>query len=171
MWGFHDEVMRVLLCESRSGPIVEYALQNLIQPIGVSTYRVTASTQSRCKLKCFLLKICKRSSKSCARSSPMFAKCLASSYCSGQRQPKLPISFGLLLLLSVPLILVGADRVPKGGRGQEDERVDLRNARQTLANPNATDKIKAEAEKIIAFYSQPQTESVNPSPAMQEATL
>jgi hypothetical protein len=47
----------------------------------------------------------------------------------------------------------------------------LRNARQTLANPNATDKIKAEAEKIIAFYSQPQTESVNPSPAMQEATL
>ncbi|HTF71137.1 MAG TPA: hypothetical protein VK638_51565, partial [Edaphobacter sp.] len=45
----------------------------------------------------------------------------------------------------------------------------LRNARQTLANPNATDKIKAEAEKIIAFYSQPETE-VNPSPAMQEAT-
>jgi len=41
MWGFHDEVMRVLLCESRSGPIIEYALQNLIQPIGVSTYRVT----------------------------------------------------------------------------------------------------------------------------------
>ena len=31
----------LLLCESRSGPIVEYALQNLIQPIGVSTYRVT----------------------------------------------------------------------------------------------------------------------------------
>jgi len=31
----------VLLCESRSGPIVEYALQNIAQPIGVSTYRVT----------------------------------------------------------------------------------------------------------------------------------
>ena len=31
----------LLLCESRSGPVVEYALQNLIQPIGVSTYRVT----------------------------------------------------------------------------------------------------------------------------------
>ena len=30
-----------LLCESRSGPIVEYALQNFNQPIGVSTYRVT----------------------------------------------------------------------------------------------------------------------------------
>jgi hypothetical protein len=31
----------VLLCESRSGPIVEYTLQNIVQPIGVSTYRVT----------------------------------------------------------------------------------------------------------------------------------
>jgi predicted nuclease of restriction endonuclease-like (RecB) superfamily len=31
----------VLLCESRSGPIVEYTLQNIAQPIGVSTYRVT----------------------------------------------------------------------------------------------------------------------------------
>ena len=31
----------LLLCESRSGTIVEYALQNFIQPIGVSTYRVT----------------------------------------------------------------------------------------------------------------------------------
>ena len=31
----------LLLCESRSGPIVEYALQNFNQPIGVSTYRVT----------------------------------------------------------------------------------------------------------------------------------
>jgi predicted nuclease of restriction endonuclease-like (RecB) superfamily len=31
----------VLLCESRSGPIVEYALQNIVQPIGISTYRVT----------------------------------------------------------------------------------------------------------------------------------
>ena len=31
----------VLLCESRSGPIVEYALQSVVQPMGVSTYRVT----------------------------------------------------------------------------------------------------------------------------------
>ncbi len=31
----------LLLCESRSGPIVEYALQSLVQPIGVSSYRVT----------------------------------------------------------------------------------------------------------------------------------
>jgi predicted nuclease of restriction endonuclease-like (RecB) superfamily len=31
----------MLLCESRSGPIVEFALQNIIQPIGVSTYRTT----------------------------------------------------------------------------------------------------------------------------------
>ncbi len=31
----------LLLCENRRGTIVEYALQNLIQPIGVSTYRVT----------------------------------------------------------------------------------------------------------------------------------
>jgi hypothetical protein len=31
----------VLLCESRSGPIVEYTLQNIVQPIGISTYRVT----------------------------------------------------------------------------------------------------------------------------------
>ena len=31
----------VLLCESRSGPIVEYTLQNIVQPIGVATYRVT----------------------------------------------------------------------------------------------------------------------------------
>lgn len=31
----------LLLCESRSGPVVEYALQNMLQPIGVSTYRVT----------------------------------------------------------------------------------------------------------------------------------
>ena len=31
----------VLLCESRSGPIVEYTLQKIVQPIGVSTYRVT----------------------------------------------------------------------------------------------------------------------------------
>jgi hypothetical protein len=45
-----DEIMRtpvdgptigLLLCESRSGPVVEYALQNIAQPIGVSTYRVT----------------------------------------------------------------------------------------------------------------------------------
>jgi predicted nuclease of restriction endonuclease-like (RecB) superfamily len=31
----------LLLCESRSGPVVEYALQSIDQPIGVSTYRVT----------------------------------------------------------------------------------------------------------------------------------
>jgi YhcG PDDEXK nuclease domain len=31
----------VLLCERRRGPIVEYTLQNIVQPIGVSTYRVT----------------------------------------------------------------------------------------------------------------------------------
>ena len=45
-----DEIMRtpvdgptigLLLCESRSGPVVEYSLQNIAQPIGVSTYRVT----------------------------------------------------------------------------------------------------------------------------------
>jgi len=31
----------VLLCESRSGPIVEFALETMNQPIGVSTYHVT----------------------------------------------------------------------------------------------------------------------------------
>jgi predicted nuclease of restriction endonuclease-like (RecB) superfamily len=31
----------VLLCESRSGPIVEFALETINQPIGVSTYHVT----------------------------------------------------------------------------------------------------------------------------------
>ena len=31
----------LLLCENRNGPVVEYALQNQLQPIGVSTYRVT----------------------------------------------------------------------------------------------------------------------------------
>jgi hypothetical protein len=31
----------ILLCESKSGPIVEFALENINQPIGVSTYRVT----------------------------------------------------------------------------------------------------------------------------------
>ena len=31
----------VLLCESRSGPIVEFALENTNQPIGVATYQVT----------------------------------------------------------------------------------------------------------------------------------
>src|SRR5260370_38754721 len=31
----------VLLCESRSGPMVEFALEGINQPIGVSTYRVT----------------------------------------------------------------------------------------------------------------------------------
>jgi hypothetical protein len=33
--------IRVLLCESRSGPMVEFALENINQLIGVSTYRVT----------------------------------------------------------------------------------------------------------------------------------
>ena len=42
----------VLLCESRSGPILEYALQNIIQPIGVSTYRITRELPEalHCKL-------------------------------------------------------------------------------------------------------------------------
>jgi len=31
----------VLLCESRSGPIVEFALETINQPIGVATYHVT----------------------------------------------------------------------------------------------------------------------------------
>jgi hypothetical protein len=31
----------VLLCESRSGPTVEFALETINQPIGVSTYHVT----------------------------------------------------------------------------------------------------------------------------------
>jgi predicted nuclease of restriction endonuclease-like (RecB) superfamily len=31
----------LLLCESHSGPVVEYALQSVNQPIGVSTYRIT----------------------------------------------------------------------------------------------------------------------------------
>ena len=31
----------VLLCESRSGPVVEFALENTNQPIGVATYHVT----------------------------------------------------------------------------------------------------------------------------------
>lgn len=31
----------ILLCESRTGPIVEFALENINQPIGVSTYQIT----------------------------------------------------------------------------------------------------------------------------------
>lgn len=31
----------ILLCESRTGPIVEFALENINQPIGVSTYQLT----------------------------------------------------------------------------------------------------------------------------------
>jgi predicted nuclease of restriction endonuclease-like (RecB) superfamily len=31
----------VLLCETKSGPVVEFALENINQPIGVSTYHVT----------------------------------------------------------------------------------------------------------------------------------
>jgi hypothetical protein len=37
----------VLLCQSRSGPIVEFALENTNQPIGVSTYRVTRELPTR----------------------------------------------------------------------------------------------------------------------------
>jgi len=37
----------VLLCETRSGPIVEFALENTNQPIGVSTYRVTGELPER----------------------------------------------------------------------------------------------------------------------------
>ena len=59
-------------------------------------------------------------------------------------------------------------------RKEEDDRRMrvwmIRHARETLANPNAKDKQKKEAEAIIAMYSQPETES-NPSPAMQDATL
>lgn len=31
----------ILLCESRTDPVVEFALENIAQPIGVSTYRLT----------------------------------------------------------------------------------------------------------------------------------
>jgi hypothetical protein len=59
-------------------------------------------------------------------------------------------------------------------RKEEDDRRMrvwmVRHARETLANPNAKDKQKKEAEAIIALYSQPETES-NPSPAIQDATL
>ena len=59
-------------------------------------------------------------------------------------------------------------------RKEEDDRRMrvwmVRHARETLANPNATDKQKKEAEAIIALYAQPETES-NPSPAIQDATL
>ena len=36
----------VLLCESRSGPIVEFALENSVQPIGVATYTLTRELPS-----------------------------------------------------------------------------------------------------------------------------
>jgi hypothetical protein len=59
-------------------------------------------------------------------------------------------------------------------RKEEDDRRMrvwmVRHARETLAKPDATDKLKREAEAIIALYSQPETES-NPSPAIQDATL
>ena len=59
-------------------------------------------------------------------------------------------------------------------RKEEDDRRMrvwmVRHARETLANPNAKDKQKKEAEAIIALYSEPETES-NPSPAIQDATL
>jgi hypothetical protein len=47
-------------------------------------------------------------------------------------------------------------------REEDDRRMSewmVRNARQTLENPNATDKLKAEAQQIIAMFSQPQTKS------------
>lgn len=59
-------------------------------------------------------------------------------------------------------------------RKEEDDRRMrvwmVRHARETLAKPDATDKLKREAEAIIALYSEPETES-NPSPAIQDATL
>jgi predicted nuclease of restriction endonuclease-like (RecB) superfamily len=55
----------VLRCESRSGPIVEYTLQNIVQPIGISTYRVTRELPE--PLQADPSKTCKRWSKSYAR--------------------------------------------------------------------------------------------------------
>jgi YhcG PDDEXK nuclease domain len=54
----------VLLCESRSGPIVEYTLQNIIQPRPTVS---PANFPNRCKLKFHPSKTSKRWSKSCAR--------------------------------------------------------------------------------------------------------
>ena len=36
-----EPTIGVLLCESRDGPVVEYAFKDIQKPIGVSTYRVT----------------------------------------------------------------------------------------------------------------------------------
>ena len=36
-----DPTIGLLLCESRNGPVVEYAFKDIQKPIGVSTYRVT----------------------------------------------------------------------------------------------------------------------------------
>jgi len=36
-----DPSIGLLLCESHSGPVVEYAFKDIQKPIGVSTYRVT----------------------------------------------------------------------------------------------------------------------------------
>ncbi len=36
-----DPTIGVLLCESRDGPVVEYAFKDIQKPIGISTYRVT----------------------------------------------------------------------------------------------------------------------------------
>jgi hypothetical protein len=47
-------------------------------------------------------------------------------------------------------------------REEEDRKLTewmVEDARQTLSNPNATERRKAEAEAIIAQYSQPETES------------
>jgi hypothetical protein len=38
---FEGPSIGVLLCESQSGPIVEFTLETIKQPIGVSTYHVT----------------------------------------------------------------------------------------------------------------------------------
>lgn len=36
-----DPSIGLLLCESHSGPVVEYAFKDIQKPIGISTYRVT----------------------------------------------------------------------------------------------------------------------------------
>ena len=71
----------VLLCESRSGPIVEFALETINQPIGVSTYHVTGSCRRPCVRSCPLSRTSRRSSTSsgrrwrrCAGSRPMINK-------------------------------------------------------------------------------------------------
>jgi hypothetical protein len=36
-----DATIGLLLCESRNGPVVEYAFKDIQKPIGISTYRLT----------------------------------------------------------------------------------------------------------------------------------